>query len=450
MGKKHRTRRRYRGKRYPQACFLTDIESLSPEGRGVARVDGKTVFIDGALPGERLWFQYTARYGRHDEGRTVKVVQAAPERVTPRCPHAEVCGGCSLQHMDPAAQIRFKERALLDALAHVGGVTPERVLPPLTGPLWGYRRKARLGVRRVPKKGRVLVGFREKGSSFLADLSRCEVLVPQVGERLTELGELVAGLSIPDRIAQIEVAAADNATALVFRHLDPLTADDVARLGRFGEESGLQIWLQPGGPDTAHPLRDDYPPLYYAHPDFDVRIEVGPMDFWQVNAAINRAMVARAIELLAPRPDERVLDLFCGLGNFTLPLARRAGEVTGVEGDRAMIRRARAAAAANGITNTRYHVADLAGADIGQAPWLDEPWDAVLLDPPRSGAREVVAHLHRTGARRIVYVSCHPASLARDVGILTAEQGYVLRAAGVMDMFPHTAHVESIALLTRD
>ncbi len=442
--------RRSRRRPLPTGEFEALIESLSHEGRGVTHIDGKAVFIDGALPGERVKFRYVKRQRSFDNGITTTVLEASPDRVEPACAHADICGGCSLQHLAPEKQIAFKQQAMLEALEHIGGVSPEEVLPPLTDAHWGYRRKARLGVRYVKKKGRVLVGFREKQSAFLADIDRCPVLIPAVGERITALCELIGSMDAKEKIPQIEVAAGDETTALVFRHLEPLSAGDLEKLRVFEVQSGLQLYLQSGGPDTVKPLTPERTtPLWYAHPGYEVKIGIGPLDFFQVNAGINRQMVPLALSLLELEPAHRVLDLFCGLGNFTLPIARHVAEVVGVEGDAAMVRRARETALANGIDNTRYHVANLMGA-MDNEPWLKGSYDRILLDPPRAGAKEVIEKIGPLGAQRIVYVSCHPGTLARDAGELVNTHGYRLLAAGVMDMFPHTAHVESIAVFVRE
>ncbi len=437
-----------RNKKLPQEAVEALIESLAQDGRGVAHINGKTVFIDGALPGERVMFTYTARRRKHDEGRVQTLLDASPERVAPRCEHFEICGGCSLQHLDAAAQVVAKERAMLDGLVHLAKVTPAQVLPPLTGETWGYRRKARLGVKYVEKKGRVLVGFREKRSSFLADIRRCEVLHASVGARIEDLAALIDSLAARERIAQIEVAVSEEATVLVFRNLEPLEESDRRRLSDFAQAQGLWCALQPGGADSVEPLWPASQSLHYAHSFADVRIDFHPLDFFQVNREINRQMVPRALELLEVSASDRVLDLFCGLGNFTLPLARRAREVVGVEGDAAMVARARENALANDLHNTRYFVENLE-QPARQAPWRELQYDKILLDPPRSGAREIMDIIGDLGARRIVYVSCHPGTLARDTAELVHRHGYTLEAAGVMDMFPHTAHVESIALFTR-
>lgn len=432
-------------KRLPQPVCGVTIDSLSHDGRGVAHLDGKAVFIDGALPGEVVDFEYLASRRKFDEGRVTAVQQASPDRVEPKCPHFGLCGGCSLQHMEAGAQIRAKQQVLLDNLGHIGKLEPEAVLPPLTGPVWGYRTKGRLGVKDVIKKGRVLVGFREKRSPYVADLSRCEVLHPSVGERFQELSGLIEQLQAKARIPQIEVAVAGETTALVFRNLDPLTPADTEKLKQFAVDYQLHIYLQPGGPDTAQPLWPEQQSLSYHLPAQDIEIQFRPTDFTQINTAINEQMIARVLALLALDKTDRVLDLFCGLGNFTLPMARQAGVVVGVEGESGLVNRARENAVLNGIGNASFHTANLVEDHAGSA-WVGAGYNKVLLDPPRSGAAEVLDMLGNIHPARIVYVSCHPGSLARDAGRLVNEKGYRLLAAGVMDMFPHTAHVESIAL----
>jgi 23S rRNA (uracil1939-C5)-methyltransferase len=439
-----------RGKRrLPEPCACITIESLAYDGRGVAHRDGKAVFIDGALPGESVAFAYLASHRKYDEGRVTAVLHASPDRVEPKCPHFGVCGGCSLQHLAAGAQIMAKQQILLDNLAHIGGVVPERVLAPLTGPVWGYRTRARLGVREVLKKGRVLVGFREKRSALLADLSRCEVLHPAVGEQLAGLAALVGRLEARARIPQLEVAVTDSVTLLVFRTLDPLGAADQSRLTDYAQEHALHIYLQTAGPESVQPLWPDPVTLKYALPLQGIEIEFQPLDFTQINPAINRQMVTRVLELLQIESADRVLDLFCGLGNFTLPVARLAAGVTGVEGDAALVGRARDNARRNGVRNANFHCADLSGRN-NEAPWAGRVYEKILLDPPRSGAAAVMDLLGNARPGRIVYVSCHPGSLARDADRLVNEYGYRLSAAGVMDMFPHTAHVESVALFEQD
>lgn len=424
------------------------IDSLNHEGRGVGRIGGKTVFVAGALPGEEVTFTYTARHRNFDEGVVSEVITASPERVTPRCPHFNICGGCALQHIEPEAQILYKQQVLMDNFRHLGKLEPGEILPPLRSAHWGYRHKARLGVKHVRKKGRVLVGFRERSSGFLADLGRCEVLHPSVGERLLPLAELVESLSVREQLPQIEVAVDDARTALALRHLAPLSDADEEKIRQFAKEHDLMIYLQPGGPDSLQPLWPENIDLHYALEKHQVRLHFRPGDFTQVNPEINRQMIDRTLELLELQADDHVLDLFCGLGNFTLPLARHCARAVGVEGEAKLVERARANAAANHLQNVEFQVADLA-TDLQHAPWWREGFAKVLLDPPRSGAMETLPHLARMQAGRIVYVSCNPATLARDAGILVHEHGYRLVQAGVMDMFPHTAHVESIALFVK-
>ncbi len=424
------------------------VESLTHEGRGLARVEGKAVFVDGALAGERVRFRYTRLQRHFDEGRVVEVLEASPQRVAPLCGYFGVCGGCSLQHQATEAQIAMKQEILADVLRRIGGVAPDGWLPPLTAEHWGYRRKARLGVRYVAKKGKTLVGFRERGSGFLADLSRCEVLHPDVGERLQALATLVDGLSIRDQVPQIEIAKGDGPCVLVFRVLATPSAADLTSLEAFAAAHPVRIYLQEGGLETVRPLPGQAVDLHYRLPDFGVQIHFEPTDFTQVNLELNRLMVRQAVDLLDPGPGERVLDLFCGLGNFTLPLARRAGLVVGVEGDAGLVERARGNAQANGIANVTFQVADLYGANMAM-PWRGERFDKALLDPPRAGALQVLDFLPALGVRRLVYVSCFPATLARDADRLVNGLGYRLLAAGAMDMFPHTAHLESMAVFER-
>ncbi len=441
-------RRTNRRKRVPQDPVETHIESLSHDGRGVARIEGKTVFIDGALAGEHVKFVYSKMHSKYDEGRTIEVLLAANDRVEAKCQHFGVCGGCSLMHMAPEAQLALKQKTLEEHLNHFGNVTPQQWLAPLTGPLWGYRRKARLGVKDVPKKGRVLVGFREKGTPYLALLDRCEVLDPRVGDRLAELGEMIAKLESHNRIAQIEVAMDDEHTALVFRNLDPLSDHDQKALIDYGQANNLWIYLQSGGPDTVTPLWPENPQLSYA-PEEGLNLEFEPGDFTQVNVGINKKMIQRTMELLEISPDDRILDLFCGLGNFTLPLAKRVREIVGVEGDEALVRHARDNAVKNGLANATFELADLTKTELKDYPWAKSGFNKILLDPPRSGAFEVLHQLAALGAERLVYISCNPSTLARDAGELVNNHGYTLVSTGVMDMFPHTTHVESIALFVK-
>jgi 23S rRNA (uracil1939-C5)-methyltransferase len=422
---------------------IVDVVGMTHDGRGIARVSGKTVFVEGALDGESVALVRTRRRRNFDEARLERVLVNSPERVTPRCAYFGTCGGCSLQHVTPARQLELKQRVLLDSLERIGGLRPAALLEPLTGPQWGYRRRARLGVKDVPGKGRVLVGFRERAKPYVADMLRCEVLVPPFGGLVEPLSALIGSLDIRRQVPQIEIAAGDARCALVLRVLADPSAADVARLRGFAGAHGLELYLQTGGPGTVRPLDGDAVALEYALPRFGLTLAFAPTDFVQVNAAVNRALVGRVVDLLAPRRGDRVLDLFCGLGNFTLPLSLGASSVIGVDGDAGLIARARANAARNDIGNVSFVAADLFDR---AAACLREPADLVLLDPPRAGAAEAVAAGLGRGARRIVYVSCHPASLARDAGALVRDHGFTLTAAGIADMFPHTAHVESVAV----
>jgi 23S rRNA (uracil1939-C5)-methyltransferase len=437
--------RHRRTPRLPEPLERVGVESLAHDGRGVAHIDGKAVFIDGALPGETVAIDYLATHRHYDEARVRAVHVPSPHRVEPMCPYFGVCGGCSLQHLEAGEQILAKQQALLDNLQRIGRVTPGEVLPPLRGPVWGYRGKARLGIKDVIKKGRVLVGFREKHSPYVADLRRCEVLHPSVGERITVLAELIGGLRARSRIPQVEVAVTDSVTALVFRHLDALAEADLEQLKAFARDQNIHLYLQPGGPDSVHALWPEDSSLSYALPAEGIVLDFRPTDFTQINSAINRLMVDRVLQLLEADGSHRVLDLFCGLGNFTLPLARHAGAVVGVEGDAGLVARARHNAHRNGIGNAVFHVADLSARQI-EASWAGQTYERILLDPPRSGAAAALEVVGNIRPGRVVYVSCHPGSLARDAARLVGDFGYRLLAAGVMDMFPHTAHVESIAL----
>ena len=440
--------------RIDQTPFQIEILNLTHDGRGVGRrpegqaSPGKTVFISGALPGEIVMAQQTGRQRSFDEAKTVQVLQPASDRVAPRCLHFGTCGGCALQHLDEAQQIHAKQRVLLENLERIGHVTPETVLPALTDAAWGYRRKGRFSVRRVEKKDKTLVGFREQDPRFVADLSECHTVIPQIGTRIPALSALIDGMEARSEIPQIEFIAGDDTVVLVFRHLAPLSERDHEALVAFAKEHDFAIFLQPGGIDSVHALWPEYPTLAFRLPQWDVELQFRPLDFIQVNAGLNQKMIASALALLDAQPHERVLDLFCGLGNFTLPLARGAREVVGVEGDVGLVKRAQANALHNGIDNAHFHAADLA-QDLRGHTWMREGFDRVLLDPPRSGADAVLKQLPLKGLKRIVYVSCHPASLARDAGYLVNERGWKLRAAGVMDMFPHTAHVESIAMFVQ-
>ena len=439
---------RRRRRKLPAEPIDLRIDDLSHDGRGVGACGEKTVFVHGALPGERVSARVTGRRRSYDEAEAIEVIEASPHRIEPRCPHFGQCGGCSLQHLDPAQQIEAKQRTLEQNLRRIGKLDPGCLWAPLGGPLWAYRRKARLSVRYVHKKGRVLVGFRERYGRFVADMQECHVLDPRIADHLDGLSDLIGAMEARRSIPQIEVACGDDRCALVFRHLEPLSEEDLERLRAFARNTGVAVLLQPSGPASIHGLEPAEAELSFHLPEFDVDLRFEASDFVQVNAEMNRRMVHRALELLELSPNDRVLDLFCGLGNFTLPMARRAASVIGVEGDAGLVSRAEANARRNGIENAAFFAADL-NEDPGSAPWLKQPFDKVLLDPPRSGAEFILPHVAASGARRLVYVSCHPASLARDAGILAQQHGFELKGAGVMDMFPHTGHVESIALFER-
>ena len=426
------------------------IESLDHEARGVSRLDGKVVFVEGALPGEHVQAQIIKKKPKFNTARATVVHKQSWLRVTPKCPHFGVCGGCAMQHLASDAQVAVKQRLLEDAFGHLADVKPEQMLAPIHGPSWGYRYRARMAVRLVPRKGGVLVGFHERRSSYVADMTSCAVLHPRVSALLVPLRRLIESLSMPERLPQIEVAVGDDVVALVLRHLEPLTPDDKEKLVEFGVRHNIQWWLQPKGLETVHLLNEDESTqLSYSLPEFDVLMPFEPTDFTQVNHQINRILVSKALSLLAAQPTDRVLDLFCGLGNFTLPLARRAKEVIGIEGSQALVDRARQAAQLNSITNAGFEARNLfefSKSDLDKLPRFDR----LLIDPPREGALAVCQALSEQSpdARpaRIVYVSCNPATLARDAGILCHQGHYRLIQAGVVNMFPHTGHVESIAV----
>lgn len=428
------------------AVHTVQVVDLSHEGQGVARLDGRAVFIDGALPDETVEVQLLRQRKGIQEARLLKVIRAAPDRVAPRCQHYDLCGGCIEQHLDPARQLTLKQSQLLESLQRIGKVAPQTVLPPLQSDIWNYRRRARLGARWVPQKGRTLVGFRERNDNKLADLKRCEVLRAPLDRLIEPLGLMLSRLSVRDRVPQVETAVADNAVALIIRILDDLNAADLEVLQAFQREHGVQIYLQREGYDSIKPLDPaTVQPLVYRLPEFSVEFEFLPNDFIQVNGALNRLMVSRALQWLEVIEHDVVLDLFCGLGNFSLPLARRARSVLGIEGEAGLVDRARANAQRNGLSNVEFLTANLFD-EHRDVPWTRRQFNKVLLDPPRAGAREILPVLPNCGAQRIVYISCHPGSLARDAGILVNELGYRLLAAGVLDMFPHTAHVESMAV----
>ncbi len=429
------------------------IESLDREGRGIARVEGKAIFIEGGLPGETVSYAAYRRKPTFEQATATTIHAASAARELPRCRHFGVCGGCSMQHLEVHSQVAVKQRVLEDSLWHIGKLRPETMLRATYGQAWGYRHRARMSVRLVPKKGGVLVGFHERKSSFIADMDSCEVMPRRISDMIRPLRQLIAGLSIATRLPQIELAVGDEVTVLVLRILEALSLQDKEALRAFAAQYRVQLWLQTAGPDSARPFFPaQAPPLYYSMPEFGVRIHFLPTDFTQVNHAVNRVLVRRAMALLDPQPGERIADLFCGLGNFSLPIASRGAEVLGVEGNAELVQRAEHNARENGLTGrARFQSANLFEA-AGSARFDingDNGFDKLLIDPPRDGAVEVVKALRADGPRRIVYVSCDPATLARDAAILVQVKGYRLAAAGVINMFPHTSHVESIALFER-
>ena len=439
--------RRRRGKPRPidLPAFECEIESLSSDGRGVTHIDGKSTFVAGALPGEIVSARYIKRKRHFDDALAEKVIVESADRVKPGCDSFGLCGGCVLQHLKSEKQIEFKLNTLLENFSRIGNVQAETVDEPVTANEWGYRRRARLGVRYVRKKEKVLVGFRELQSSFVALMSRCEILHPVVGEKLESLAELIASMSVYNRIAQIEVAISDKVNALVFRNLEPLTDDDTQKLKDYAQQNEFAIYLQSGGPDTVVALYPEELVLDYQLSKFDLRLEYEPGDFTQVNFEINNKMIERAMQWLQPCENDRVLDLFCGIGNFTLPLARSASYVLGIEGSAAMVEKAKHNARINKLDNVEFEACNLADEDLAEE-WKKRAFNKVLIDPPRSGAQEIMPNIAKLKPEIIVYISCHPGSLARDAGILVNEYGYQLKKATVLDMFPHTAHVESIAL----
>jgi len=431
------------------------VESLDYEGHGVARVDGKTIFIDEALPYERVIYRSYRKKPTFENASTEEILKESYIRTTPKCPHYAVCGGCSMQHVDFSAQVAIKQRVLEDSLQHIGKVSAECILPPIYGPTWGYRHRARLSARLVVKKGSVLVGFHEKRSSFIVDMSQCEILPAHISALIVPLREMIATLSINDRMPQIELAVGADVDVLVLRNMDPINTHDETILRTFSDtHSGkrpLQIWLQPKGPETSYPFYPlTAPKLSYRLAEFNLEMPYNPTEFTQVNPQINAIMVARAIQLLQPQPDERIADMFCGIGNFTLPIARSGALVHGMEGSEALVRRAEENAKYNGLENrVSYQLANLFEVTEQSLAALGR-FDKMLIDPPRDGAMQLVKAFNEdTSPKRLVYVSCNPATLARDANILVQTKGYTLRSAGIINMFPHTTHVESIALFEK-
>jgi 23S rRNA (uracil1939-C5)-methyltransferase len=426
------------------------IESLDHDARGITRLDGKTIFVEGALPGELVDYLSFRKKPSYEVARALRIVKASPARVTPRCPHFGVCGGCSLQHLDGDAQVAAKQRVLESNLWHLARVKAEELYSPIYGAAWAYRQRARFSVDRLPKQGGVRIGFHERKSSAVADLRQCDILPPHVSALLLPLRELVSSLSVAGAVPQIELAVGECLTALVLRIVKPLSGADENKLRAFADRHQVVFYLQPQGPASAYRFYPkDGPQLSYRLPDFDVEHFFSPAEFTQVNFAINRVLVRRALALLDPQPGQRIADLFCGLGNFTLPIARRGAHVVGIEGSAELLRRAGQNAAANGLhAAVQYSVANLFET-TGESLAALGTFDSMLIDPPREGAVAVANAIGQDGPRRIVYVSCNPATLARDAAILVAQKGYRLRGAGVINMFPNTSHVESIALFER-
>jgi 23S rRNA (uracil1939-C5)-methyltransferase len=426
------------------------VVALTHGGEGIVR-EGKAVFVPGALPGELIRFRRSVRLGQYDDGLLLEVLEKSTARVTAACAHFGICGGCALQHLAPAAQLAAKEAELRDNLERLARVTARAWLAPLAGPAWGYRRRARLSAKFVAKKGRVLVGFRERVKPYVSAIDTCEVLAPSAAALIEPLSLVLTNLSIRDRVPQIEVSVGDNAIALVLRVLAEPGSEDLAALRSFEAHHGVRLYLQKGGLDSVRrltevPLEE---PLRYALPAFGLELEFAPTDFIQVNGQVNEGLVARAVELLDLDATSQVLDLYCGIGNFTLALARRARTAVGVEADQRLVARARHNAQRHALGNAQFHCLDLAQPCAAHASCMREAYSHVLIDPPRAGARALVPTVARLGPQRLLYISCHPGSLARDVGMLVHDHGFILQAAGVLDMFPHTMHVESIALLDR-
>ncbi|MBX3709616.1 MAG: 23S rRNA (uracil(1939)-C(5))-methyltransferase RlmD [Gammaproteobacteria bacterium] len=428
-------------------CATATIHALSHDGRGIATIHNKTTFVSGALPGETCTYQITQKHSSYNNAESLEIIETSPERIAPPCRHFGTCGGCHLQHMSTDAQIRLKQQTLLDQLKHFGRITPQSILPPLHANSTGYRRKARLGVKFVIKKNKLLIGFREKSSRYLADLEHCAILHPQVGERFSALSNVISSLEQYRTIPQVEVAIGDKEVALVFRHLEPLSDSDKQKLSAFGKDYAFQIYLQPNLPAIISKLwpQDNFHRLTYTLPDYSLEFLFHPLDFTQINLEVNQLMVKQAIQLLDLKPEDNVLDLFCGIGNFTLPITRYANHVTGIEGSMEMVTRANDNAKHNGITNAQFHTANLMEESLTKACWMKSHYNKILLDPPRAGAKEILAFINQCNATKIVYVSCNPATFARDAGILVHQYGYVLKQAGVMNMFPHTSHVEVMA-----
>lgn len=428
--------------------ITTNIDSLSHDGRGVAHLNGKTIFISGALPGETVQFRYLRKHNKYDEGTITAIITASPDRIVPPCQYADICGGCDLQHMNHAKQISFKINVLQEMLNFFGELATKEMLPPIIGPIFQYRKRARLSVKYLAKKQRILIGFHEKNGRYVADIDCCKVLDPRVGEKINALRELIGQLSIYQHIPQIEVALSDKNAALIFRILNPCSAKDLALLQTFAATHNLQIYLQSGGIDTIKPLTETEPKqLSYTLPQQNVELFFAPSDFTQINQDVNQMLVQRVLEQLAPQTTDTILDLFCGLGNFTIPLAQKCGQITGIEGSNTMVTRAQQNALHNSCNNTQFFAYDLT-KELPAITWATNKYTKILLDPPRTGALEICQIIAKFAAAKIVYVSCNPATLARDAKEIV-NQGYILEKVGIIDMFPQTHHMESLAVFTK-
>ncbi len=427
-----------------------NIVDITLEGKGVADQDGKVVFVPFTITGERVTFERGRRKKKYDEAKLVEVIESSPHRVTAKCEYFTNCGGCSSQHISEQAQIEFKQKSVIDTLSRIGKVTPEKVLPPVMDKAWGYRRRARLAVKYVAKKGRVLVGFREYSAPYVADMWSCEVLHPNIASLIKPLSELISQFSIKDKVPQVECSVAENATAMIFRVLAEPSDEDIDKLADFAQQHSVRVYLQTKGPSTVVPLNNEIfePPLSYSLPPFDLKVEFLPIDFIQVHNEINQKMVQQAIDWLQLDESQNILDLFCGLGNFSLPVAKHVAKVFGIEGDQSLVERARHNAQINNLNNVEFKKEDLFAVN-DQCEWLAKKWDAVIIDPPRAGAREVVELISKIDPSKILYISCHPGTLARDADVLVNSLGYRMERMNILNMFPHTGHVETMALFVK-
>lgn len=450
LSRSHRLTQKYKIMPQKPSNETATITRLSHDGRGVAYINGKTIFLQGGLPGEIVRFSVTRKHASFDEGQVIEVIEKSAERVDPHCAYFSICGGCHLQHLQHTSQVTHKQNVLLEFLQHQAGVRPLEILPPIESETWGYRRKARLSVKYVEKKNKVLVGFREKSSRYVASIDSCSILPKKISDLLPAFSELFFSLRIRDQIPQMEVALTEKEDAVIIRHLAPFSTEDLQKIREFMQQHQIKCYLQPGGPDTIHLdwPKDSDPFLSYTLPELDLIFRFSPQQFVQINANVNQKMVHQALQLMELKPTDRVLDLFCGLGNFSLPLAKYCGEVVGVEGDRQAVQSAKENAVLNHLSNTEFFYEDLTQANYNKA-WSGRSYDKLLLDPPRSGAKEVIAWIPQWKPSRIVYISCNPATLARDAQLLI-QQGYVLAKAGAIDMFPHTQHTEAMALFIRN